>query len=101
MRDAVQKIRRPIERIDDPAVTRVAAATFTRLFHQKTVTRPRLGEFAAHQFLGLEIGIGDEIPGPLHRDLELLDLAEIALETARRLERSSGHYIDRRRTNGH
>ena len=47
---------------------------------EKAVIRPRLGEFLVDDFLGAAVGGGDEIARALERDLQVLDLAEIALE---------------------
>ena len=47
---------------------------------EEAVIRPRLGELLAHDLFGAAVGRGDEIARPLQRDLQVLDLAEIALE---------------------
>src|SRR6185437_14080955 len=94
MRDAVQKIGGAVQGIDDPAVMRVAAGFAAAFLHQEAVSGPRLAEFGAQHLLRLEIGGADEIAGPLERDLELFDLAEIADESARRLESGVSHHVD-------
>ena len=42
----------------------------------------------------LEVGRRDEIGGPLHRDLKMLDLAEVTPQPARRLIGGTGHDVD-------
>src|SRR5208282_5026074 len=49
---------------------------------EEAVIRPRLGELLAHDLFGAAVGGGDEIARPLQRHLQVLDLAEIALEAA-------------------
>ena len=56
---------------------------------QQAVAGPRPLQLGLQRALGLEIGGRDEIARPLDRDLELLDLAEIADQAARRLERGA------------
>ena len=62
-----------------------------RLLHDEAVVRPRLLQRVAQDLLGLAVGGGDEVAGALARDLQVLDLAEIALERARRLHHGVGH----------
>jgi hypothetical protein len=45
----------------------------------EAVVRQGAGELGAHGALGLDVGVADEIAGSLLRDLQMLDLAEIAL----------------------
>ena len=78
MRQAVQEIRRAVERIDDPAVAPVAAWRLAALLHEEAEAGPRALQLGLERALGLEVGVGDEIARALHRDLKLLDLAEIA-----------------------
>ena len=80
----MQKIRGAIERIDDPQMCRVAAFMPAGLLADKAIARPRLGKFLAHDFLRLAVGGGDEIGRSLERDLQMLHLAEVALEPAAR-----------------
>ena len=82
MRDAVQEVGGAVERIDDPAVALIAAGVGAAFLAEEAVVGPRLGQFAAHDLLGAPVGGGDEIARALHRDLQVLDLAEIALEAA-------------------
>src|SRR5215468_7287050 len=94
VRNSVQKIQRAVERIDDPAVSLVAAFARAALLAQKTVAGTRMLEFVAQDFLGAEVGGGDEIGRPLERGLQMLDLAEIALERAACLARGLDHHVE-------
>src|SRR5260370_18296504 len=80
MRDAVQEVRGAVEWIDDPPVTLIGAGARAAFLDEKAVIRPRLGEFRADDFLSAAIGGGDEIARSFQRDLQVLDLAEIAFE---------------------
>src|SRR5258707_14072595 len=94
MRDAVQEIGRAIERIDDPAVTRVGAGARAAFLAEEAVSRPRLGQFLVDDLLGAAIGGGDEVARPLERHLQMLDLAEIALEAPPGTARGLDHDIE-------
>jgi hypothetical protein len=94
MRNAVQEIGRAVERIDDPAMRLVGALARAAFLTQKAVIRSRLGELGAHDFLGAAVGGGDEIARPLERNLQVLDLAEIALEAAAGAVRGLDHDIE-------
>jgi len=82
LRDAVQEVGGAVERIDDPGVALVAALAGAALFADEAVAGPCLGEILVDDLLGALVGERDEIGRPLQRDLEMLDLAEIALEAA-------------------
>src|SRR5262244_1411443 len=92
--NSVQKIQRAVERIDDPAVSLVAAFARAAFLAQKTVAGTRMLELVAQDFLGAPVGSGDEIGWPLERSLQMLDLAEIALERAARLARGLDHHVE-------
>ena len=94
MRDAVQEIGGAVERIDDPAVGLVGAVADAAFLAEEAVIRPRLGKFLAHDFLGAAVGGGDEVARPLDRDLEVLDLAEVALEAAAGAVRGLDHDVE-------
>src|SRR5215472_4157491 len=94
VRNSVQKIQRAVERIDDPAVSLIAAFARATLLAQKTVAGTRMLELVAQDFLGAQVGGGDEIGRPLERGLQMLDLAEIALERAARLARGLDHHVE-------
>jgi hypothetical protein len=94
MRNAVQEIGGAIERIDDPPMTLVGAGARAAFFAEKAVVRPRLGEFLIDNFLGPPVGRGDEIARALERDLQMLDLAEIARQAAPGAARGFDHDVD-------
>ncbi len=73
-------------------VTAFACAAFLA---QKAVTRPRMLELLAQNFFGALIRGGYEISRPLQRGLQVLDLAEIALERAARLARGLDHHVEK------
>ena len=85
LRDAVQEVGGAVERIDDPGVGLVGALVPAAFLAEEAVARPRLGKFVAQRLLGAAVGGGDEIGRALERDLQLLDLAEVALQRARGL----------------
>ena len=94
MRNAVQKIGSAVERIDDPGVALVGAFAGAAFLADKTVARPRLGEVRVEHFLGALVRQRDEIGRSLQRHLQVLDLAEIALEAASRAPRGLDHDVD-------
>ena len=93
MRNAVQEIGGAVERIDDEAVGAVGALDLAALLHQEAVAGPGAGQLVEHDLLGAVVGGGDEIGGALDRDLQLLDLAEIAREAAARFARGADHHV--------
>ena len=60
----------------------------------EAVAGPGLGEVLVQDLLGALVGERDEIGRPLQRDLEMLDLAEIALEAAAGAARGLDHDVD-------
>ena len=94
MRDAVEEVGGAVERIDDPGVGLVIAHAGAAFLADEAVTRTRLGEIGVKHFLGAPVGHGDEIGGPLQRYLQILDLAEVALETAAGAARRFDHDVD-------
>ncbi len=80
MRHAVQEVGGAVERIHDPGVVGIAARDGAALLHQEAEVRPRLLQLLADRALGFVVGGGDEVARPLGRDLELRDLAEVALQ---------------------
>jgi hypothetical protein len=61
---------------------------------EETVTRPGLVEVGVEHFLGALVGERDEIGRALQRHLEMLDLAEVALEAAAGAARGLDHDVD-------
>ena len=94
MRDAVQEIGGAVERIDDPAMRPVGADMGAAFLAEEAVIRPRLGELLAQDRFGAVVGGGDEIARAFHRHLQVLDLAEIALEASPGAERGLDHDIE-------
>ena len=92
-RQAMQEIGGAVERIDVPDVALVGALDRSAFLHHEAIARPRLGQFLEDRALGLAVGDGDEIARPLDRNLQVLDLAEIALQAAPGLEGGGGHHI--------
>ena len=98
--NAVQEVGGAVERIDDEAVGAIGAFDLAALLEEKAVARSRAGKLGMQDFLGAMVGGGDEIGRTFQRDLELLDLAEIAREAAGRLAGGGEHHIHQRRS-GH
>src|SRR5216683_3989523 len=96
MRDPMQEIGGAVERVDDPAVMWIGSRGRAAFLKQETVAGTGAQQFGLQRALGAQIGGRDEIARALDRDLELLNLAEIAVEGARRLERGVGHDVDNR-----
>ena len=48
------------------------------LLHEQAVVGPRRVQLVADHLLGLAVGGGDEVARALDRDLQVLDLAEVA-----------------------
>ena len=71
----------------------VGAFHFAALLHEETVAGAGAGELGKENLLGTMIGGADEIGRTLERDLELLDLAEIAREAAAGLAGGGHHDI--------
>ena len=94
MGNAVQEVQGAVERIDDPAVGLVAAFAYAALLAEKAVARARALELLAHDLLGPVVGGGREIRRPLDRDLQTLDLAEVALEHAAGFLRGLDHDVE-------
>src|SRR6266478_7556081 len=78
----MQEIGGSVERVDDPAVGFVVALPAAAFLAEKTVAWPRLGELRVQNLFGAAVCRGDEIPRAVHRDLQVLDFAVIALEAA-------------------
>src|SRR5690606_13099326 len=83
---------------------RVLTGKAPALLEQQAVARAGAPQFVRDRGLGLAVGGRDEIGRSLHRDLEVLDFAEVARENPSRLaggtdhdveERGSGHFFPR------
>jgi len=94
VRDSVEEIAGPVERVDDPARLAFIAFDGSRFLHDETPARTRLAEFVIERALGAHVGLGDEIGRPLAADLEVFDLAEIAAQSPARLARGAFHHAN-------
>ena len=98
MRNAVQKIHCAVQRIDDPAVRLVGTIDRTGLLHLEPIAGTRLGEFLEQGLFCAVIGGSHKIARALNGNLQVLNLAKIALQGFARLEGSGGHDIHQGRT---
>jgi phosphatidylcholine synthase len=89
MGHAVQEVRGPVQRIDDPAPRRVRALDVGAFLAEKPVIGPRAQKFLLQDLLGGLVGAAHEISGPLGRDLQVLHLAKILHQAAPRLSRAA------------
>ena len=64
------------------------------LLEQEAEARPRPAELLAQDLLGAPVGGADEVARPLDRDLEMLDLAEVAHQVPRGLVGRLHHDVD-------
>lgn len=99
MRDAVQEVRRAVQRIDDPAPGPVVPARSTAFFHQEGVAGTGAAQFLAEDGFGAQVCLGNEISGTLDADLKLFDLCKVTEQTARSLlcrALHDGHVRERR-----
>ena len=94
VRDAVQEVQRAVERIDDPAVGRVAADARSAFLAEEAVARPGELELLTQDLLGTPIRRSHEVGRSLERHLQMLDLAEIAFQHAAGLARGLDHHVE-------
>ena len=94
MRNAVQEVGGAVERVDIPGVAFVRTVDPAAFLADERVAGARSHQFVAQCLLGLAVGGGDEIRRPLDGDLQLLDLAEIAIELPRRLACGFHHHVE-------
>ena len=93
MRHAVQEVRGAVERIDDPAVAAVTLR-LAAFLTEEAVVRPHARQLGAQGALGLDVGMAHEIARTLFRDLQMLDLAEVALQALGRRKGGTDHHRD-------
>src|SRR5690606_14440923 len=98
--DAVEEVGRAVERIDDPTMLAIRAGDLAALLHQEGVRWASLAQFVEDDLLGAAIGVGHKVGRALARNLEVLDLAEIAGQRAAGLEGGLNHDVEERRA-GH
>src|SRR2546430_17704756 len=89
----MQKICRPVERVDEPSVTLVRAAYRSAFLQNKAITGPSLAQSVNENLLGLLIRSRYEIARSFHRNLKIFQFSEVALQTAPGLEGGSNHDI--------
>src|SRR3712207_4455060 len=87
VRDAVEEVRGAVERIDDPARLALVARDLALLLEQEAEVGARLAQDVSDRPLGGAVGVRHEIRRALARDLELLDLVEVAPQPRRGLAR--------------
>ena len=92
-RQAVQKVGGAVERIDMPGMRFVGALDKARFFHDETVAGARPRKLFEQGLFGAFVSGSDEVARSLDRDLQVLDLAEIALQAAPGFERGRNHHI--------
>src|SRR5262245_40662091 len=90
----MQKIRGPIERIDDPGVSLVRTLLSAALLSQEPIARAGAAKLLAENLFCAMIRGADEVCGSLERHLQVFDLAKVALETARRFACGGNHDVD-------
>ena len=101
MRNGVQEVGRAVEGIDDPAVGLVGPLHRTPLLGQEAIARTQAAELLHQHLLGLGVGGGDEVGGPLLGHLQFRHLAEVAGELAPGLAGGVDHHLDEIGGSGH
>ena len=94
MRNAVHEVRGAVERIDHPGVGLVGALVAAAFLAEEAVAGARGGQLLAQDLFRLAVGGGDEIGRSLERHLQVLDLAEVALERPPGLARGLDHDVE-------
>jgi hypothetical protein len=95
VRDAVKEVGGAVERIDDPARLHRIALDLAAFFEQEAPVGPRRAQFVDQRRSARWSAIETKSAGPLRRDLQVLDLAEIAPQARRRLARGAFHDSER------
>ena len=93
MRVAVQEIGRAIQRIDDPAAGRVFAGHGGRFFANPAIAWAGGHQFFVDDLFCGDIGPADKITRTFHRNLEVLNLAEVLDQTAASFARGFDHDV--------
>ena len=91
MRDAVKKVARAVERVDDKARLALGASNLAAFFHQKAPIGTRDFEFPKNRIFGAFIGLRNEISRSLLRHLQMFDFAKIAAKLSTRFTGSFFH----------
>ena len=93
MGDAVHEIGGAVDGVDDEAVGLVLALSAAAFLAQEAIAGTGLGEFVDQDLFGALVGAGDEIAGAFHRDLEIFQLIEIAVQRAAGLAGGGDHHV--------
>ena len=94
MWDAMQKICRAIQRVNNPAVVSVRSLDDPLLFKQKSKGRAGVPQFIDQCLFCFQIGSRHKICRPFLRYLKLFDFTEITHHPARSLKGCVGHDSD-------
>jgi hypothetical protein len=97
MRDAVEEIGRPIERVDHPARLVGVALDRPAFLEQHAPVQPRIAQLLDDRLLGALVGHRHEICGALATNLQLFNFAEVAAQARRRLAGRALHDGDQSR----
>ena len=103
VRHAVDEIVGAVERIDDPAVAApnlAGALGLAAFLAQETVLGSSARQLGAQDAFGLVVGAADEVAWALFGNLQILDLAEVALQALGRGEGGADHHRDGGRADG-
>src|SRR3546814_4008367 len=73
MGDAVEKVRRAVDRIDDPARLGRIARDRAALLHQEAPLGAGVAELLHYRLLGALVGHGHDVGSPLAADLHFFD----------------------------
>ena len=91
MRNAVQEICCPVERVDNETVGFICAGNFARFFHQEAIAGTVAAQIFKDNFFRGFVGLGDKICRSFARDLQVLHLAKITQQRPRCLARRVLH----------
>ena len=95
VRNAVQEVGGAVERIDDPDIGLVGAFARAAFLADEAVAGAGLGQFVIERLFGALVGEGDEVCRTFQRNLQILDLAEIALQVAAGAARGFHHDVEK------
>ena len=90
----MEKIRRAVQRINNPNIARVLAFDAPTFLHQKTIIGPSLFQFTINNALGFHIGGRYKVGRPFPAHLKVLDFSEISNDSAAGLFGGLGHHVD-------
>jgi len=90
-RQGMHEVGGAVDGINDEAVIGIGAGHGSRFLHEEAIARAGLFEFGAEHFLAALVGGGHIVAGAFDRDLEVAELAEIALHAAGGLADGGDH----------